>query len=90
MVMVYSSSNREPFRRASIAYLIKPLFLAASLCAGCSPFSVPVRLWEQAAAVAFVLGVALLALLLAPGLGRRSRRRGAGSRSGGKPAASNS
>jgi len=33
-------------------------------------FQVPVRLWQQAAPWLFVLGIALLALLLAPGLGR--------------------
>src|SRR5258708_20913698 len=33
-------------------------------------FQVPVRLWQRAAPWLFVLGVALLALLLAPGLGR--------------------
>src|SRR5256885_10765854 len=37
---------------------------------GMLALQVPVRMWQQTAPWLFVLGVALLALLLAPGLGR--------------------
>ena len=76
MVMVYSSSiamaEASKFTGGSSAYFLQrhALFLAASLFAGMLAFQVPVRLWQQAAPWLFVLGVALLALLLAPGLGR--------------------
>src|SRR5205814_7245325 len=76
MVMVYSSSiamaEASKFTGGSPAYFLQrhALFLAASLFAGMLAFQVPVRLWQQAAPWLFVLGVALLALLLAPGLGR--------------------
>jgi cell division protein FtsW len=76
MVMVYSSSiataEASKFTGGSPAYFLQrhALFLAASMFAGMLAFQVPVRLWQQAAPWLFVLGVALLALLLAPGLGR--------------------
>src|SRR5437016_14069468 len=76
MVMVYSSSiamaEASKFTGGSPAYFLQrhALFLAASLFAGMLSFQVPVRFWQQAAPLLFVLGVALLALLLAPGLGR--------------------
>src|SRR6266705_491057 len=76
MVMVYSSSiamaEASKFTGGKSAYFLErhALFLTASLFAGMVAFQVPVRLWQQAAPWLFVLGVALLALLLAPGLGR--------------------
>src|SRR5438552_16496918 len=76
MVMVYSSSiamaEASKFTGGSPAYFLQrhALFLAVSLFAGMLSFQVPVRFWQQAAPWLFVLGVALLALLLAPGLGR--------------------
>src|ERR1700716_790736 len=76
MVMVYSSSiataEASKFTGGSSAYFLQrhALFLTASLFAGMLAFQVPVRFWQQAAPWLFVLGVALLALLLAPGLGR--------------------
>src|SRR5438552_7711819 len=76
MVMVYSASiamaEASKFTGGSPAYFLQrhALFLAVSLFAGMLSFQVPVRFWQQAAPWLFVLGVALLALLLAPGLGR--------------------
>ncbi|TMH49745.1 MAG: cell division protein FtsW, partial [Betaproteobacteria bacterium] len=76
MVMVYSSSiamaEASKFTGGSSAYFLQrhALFLAASMFVGMLAFQVPVRLWQQAAPWLFVLGIALLALLLAPGLGR--------------------
>src|SRR5256886_1375263 len=76
LVRVYSSSiamtEASKFAGGSPASFLQrhALFLAASLFAGMLSFQVPVRFWQQAAPWLFVLGVALLALLLAPGLGR--------------------
>src|SRR3982074_273954 len=74
MVMVYSSSiataEASKFTGGSPAYFLQrhALFLAASMFAGMLAFQVPVRLWQQAAPRPFLLGVALLPLLLALGL----------------------
>src|SRR3979490_1110903 len=76
MVMVYSSSiataEASKVTGGSPAYFLQrhAVFLAVSLFAGMLAFQVPVRFWQQAAPWLFVLGVALLALLLAPRLGR--------------------
>ena len=75
-VMVYSSSiaiaEASKFTGGSSAYFLErhAFFLAAGVLAGMLAFQVPVRVWQQAAPWLFVLGVALLALLLFPGLGR--------------------
>jgi len=76
MVMVYSSSiasaEASKFTGGSSTYFLQrhAAFLAAGVFAGMLAFQVPVRAWQQAAPWLFVLGVALLALLLLPGLGR--------------------
>jgi cell division protein FtsW len=76
MVMVYSSSiataEASRFTGGKASYFLwrHALFLAASVIAGMLVFQVPVRLWQQVSAWLFVLGVALLVLLLIPGLGR--------------------
>ena len=75
-VMVYSSSiaiaEASRFTSGSPTYFLQRhvLFLAAGGLAGMLAFQVPVRVWQQAAPWLFMLGVALLALLLVPGLGR--------------------
>jgi cell division protein FtsW len=75
-VMVYSSSiaiaEASKFTGGSPTYFLQrhAIFLAAGVFAGMLAFQVPVRAWQQAAPWLFVLGVALLALLLVPGLGR--------------------
>jgi cell division protein FtsW len=46
------------------------LFVAIGIAAGVTAFQVPLRLWQQAAPYLFVCGAGLLALVLAPGVGR--------------------
>src|SRR3954462_10524187 len=46
------------------------LFLAAALAAALTVFLAPVKLWQGAAPWLFAAGVALLALVLVPGIGR--------------------
>jgi cell division protein FtsW len=76
LVMVYSSSiataEASQFTGGKTSYFLwrHALFLAVSVTTGMFVFQVPVRLWQQTAAWLFVLGVALLVLLLIPGLGR--------------------
>jgi len=76
MVMVYSSSiamaEASKFTGGSSAYFLQrhALFLAASVLAALLAFQVPTRHWQAAAPWLFVLGVALLVLLLVPGFGR--------------------
>jgi cell division protein FtsW len=75
-VMVYSASiaiaEASKFTGGSSTYFLRRhvVFLAAGALAGMLAFQVPVRAWQQAAPWLFVLGVAMLALLLSPGLGR--------------------
>ena len=76
MVMVYSASiamaEASRFTGGRSAYFLErhALFVAASVLAGMLAFQVPLRLWQQTAPWLFVLGIALLALLLVPGFGR--------------------
>ena len=75
-VMVYSSSiaiaEVSKFTGGNSTYFLQRhlLVLAAGTFAGMLAFQVPVRVWQQVAPWLFILGVALLALLLVPGLGR--------------------
>jgi cell division protein FtsW len=76
IVMVYSASisTAEASRATgnnSAYYLLRHgLFLGVALGAAISVFLVPVRLWQQAAPWLFLAGIALLALVLVPGIGR--------------------
>ena len=76
MVMVYSASiataEASKFTGGSSAYFLErhALYLTVSAFSGMLAFQVPTRYWQQAAPWLFVLGVALLALLLVPGFGR--------------------
>ena len=75
-VMVYSSSiaiaEASKFTGGNSTYFLRRhlLVLAAAAFAGMLAFQVPVRVWQQVSPWLFLLGVALLALLLLPGLGR--------------------
>jgi len=76
LVMVYSASiaTAESARAtggASAYYLARhAAFVAAGIAAAAAAFQVPMRVWQRAAPWLFVAGVALLALVLVPGVGR--------------------
>lgn len=76
LVMVYSASiaTAEAARYTDhqpTYFLLRHLVaLGAALIAAALAFQVPVRVWQRAAPWLFVLGVAALALVLIPGLGR--------------------
>jgi cell division protein FtsW len=76
IVMVYSASisTAEASRATgnnSAYYLVRHgLFLGIALAAAIAVFLVPVRLWQRAAPWLFLAGLALLALVLVPGIGR--------------------
>jgi cell division protein FtsW len=76
LVMVYSSSiataEASRFTGHNAAWYLARhgLFLAAALTAALTVFLAPVKLWQSAAPWLFAAGVALLALVLVPGIGR--------------------
>jgi cell division protein FtsW len=76
LVMVYSASislaEASKFTGGNPAYFLQrqALFFGVSVVAGMLVFQIPVRMWQQAAPWLFLLGAALLALLMVPGLGR--------------------
>jgi len=76
LVMVYSASiaTAEGARLTGgdTGYFLArhAAFAGAGLAAAAAAFQVPMRTWQRAAPWLFVLGVALLALVLAPGIGR--------------------
>ena len=76
LVMVYSASisTAESSRftgNQPAWYLVRQtFFLGAALSCAIGVFLVPVRIWQKAAPWLFILGVALLALVLVPGIGR--------------------
>ena len=76
LVMVYSASiataEASRYTGSNPAYYLlrQAVFAAASLAAALAVFLVPVRYWQKAAPLAFVVCLALLALVLVPGLGR--------------------
>ena len=75
-VMVYSASiaTAEAARHTgsnSAFYLLRhATFLGVSLAAAITVFLVPVRFWQKGAPLAFLACVALLVLVLVPGIGR--------------------
>jgi cell division protein FtsW len=75
-VMVYSSSiaiaEASKFTGGNSTFFLQrhAIYVAAGVFAGMVAFQMPMRAWQQAAPWLFVLGVALLALLLVPGMGR--------------------
>jgi cell division protein FtsW len=76
LVMVYSASiaTAESARVTggeATYYLARhAAFVAAGIVAGLAAFQVPMRAWQRAAPWLFVAGVALLALVLVPAIGR--------------------
>jgi cell division protein FtsW len=76
LVMVYSASiataEASRFTGGNTAYFLvrHSAFLAFALVAAMVAFQVPMRVWQQAAPWLFLTGVAALALVLIPGLGR--------------------
>lgn len=76
MVMVYSASismaEASKFTGGKAGYFLQrhALFLAVGVVGGMLVFQVPLRVWQQLAPWLFLLGVALLVLLLVPGFGR--------------------
>jgi len=76
LVMVYSASiataetSRFTANNAAWFLVRHALFLAASLGAAIAVFLLPVRGWQIAAPWLFVAGIALLVVVLVPGLGR--------------------
>ncbi len=76
MVMVYSASiatseaSRHTGHNSAYFLFRHGLYLGLALAAATAVFLVPVRLWQQAAPWLFLGAVALLALVLVPGVGR--------------------
>jgi cell division protein FtsW len=76
LVMVYSASiataeaNRYTGNSASWFLTRHAIFLGVALGAALVVFLVPSKLWQQAAMVLFIAGVALLVVVLIPGIGR--------------------
>ena len=76
LVMVYSASiataeaNRYTGNNAAWFLARHTIFLAAAFAAAVTVFLVPARWWQRAAPWLFLAGVALLAIVLIPGIGR--------------------
>jgi cell division protein FtsW len=76
LVMVYSASiataeaGRHTGNNAAYYLVRHGMVLGIALTAAIAVFLVPVRYWQKAAPWLFLLGVAMLALVLLPGLGR--------------------
>ena len=76
LVMVYSSSiataeaNKFTGYQPSYYLFRHGMYIAIGLVAGLFAFQVPVQNWQRYAPYLFVLGVALLVLVLVPGIGR--------------------
>jgi len=76
LVMVYSSSiaiaegGRHTGYQPAYYLLRHALFVVVGVLVAVVAFQVPIRLWQQAAPYLFVGGLALLVLVLIPGIGR--------------------
>src|SRR5450759_4404804 len=76
LVMVYSASiataEANKFTGYQPAYYLlrHGVYIAAGLLVGLFAFQVPVQLWQTYAPYLFLIGVALLVLVLIPGVGR--------------------
>jgi cell division protein FtsW len=76
LVMVYSASiataesSRYTGYNAAWYLMRHGVFLGAALAAAIAVFVLPVRFWQQAAPWLFAVGLALLVLVLVPGVGR--------------------
>lgn len=75
-VMVYSASiataegSRFTGNQASYFLIRHGLFLAIGLVCGAMAFQIPLRFWQQMAPYLFLLGIALLVLVIIPHVGR--------------------
>ncbi|MDO9050181.1 MAG: putative lipid II flippase FtsW [Methylotenera sp.] len=76
LVMVYSSSiaiaeaDRAVGHNSSYYLVRQGIFLVISLSAAFVAFNIPVAWWQKMAPYLFLLGLALLVLVLIPGIGR--------------------
>ncbi len=76
LVMVYSSSiaiaeaDRVVGHNSSYYLVRQAIFLVISLSAAFVVFNIPVAWWQKMAPYLFLLGLALLVLVLIPGIGR--------------------
>ncbi len=76
LVMVYSASiaisegSRATGYQSTYYLLRHALFVGLGVAAALAVFQVPLRLWQQAAPILFLLGTGLLVLVLVPGIGR--------------------
>jgi len=76
LVMVYSASiaiadSASAFRHQSSYFLVRhAVFVLIGIGAGLVSFQVPMKTWQETAPWLFVLGLALLAIVLVPGIGR--------------------
>jgi cell division protein FtsW len=76
LVMVYSASiaiaeaGRGAGNQQAYYLMRHAAFVALSVVMGVIAFQFPIRFWQQAAPYLFVAGLVLLALVLAPGIGR--------------------
>jgi cell division protein FtsW len=76
LVMVYSASiaiaegSRVSGHQPTYYLTRHALSVAVGIAAAVAVFQVPLRLWQQAAPYLFLLGAALLVLVLLPGVGR--------------------
>ena len=76
LVMVYSSSiamaeaSRHTGYQSSYFLLRHSVFLAVGAAMAAAAFQVPMRIWQRYAPYLFVMGMALLMLVLVPGIGR--------------------
>ena len=76
LVMVYSASiaiaegSKFTGHQASYFLIRHAVFLSIGLVAGAAAFQIPLRYWQQLAPWTFLVGVALLVLVLVPHVGR--------------------
>ncbi len=75
MVMVYSASTsiaeaKSASHQASFYLVRHAMYLVIGLGSGYAAFQVPIKAWQKAAPILFILGAVLLILVLVPFLGR--------------------
>jgi cell division protein FtsW len=76
LVMVYSSSiaiaeaDKIVGHNSSYYLVRQTIFILISVAAGFTAFNVPIAWWQKMAPYLFLLGLALLVLVLIPGIGR--------------------